>query len=131
MASNLNSLPKSDVELLQMVEKGLAPDSLDTLRDKGLTFTELAEIVIPPRTLKRRIARGENLSHEETDRVMRVDRVLALADRIFGDREKALGWLREPDDRMGNRTAMSMLATEAGARLVEGKLWQIAEGMFT
>jgi uncharacterized protein (DUF2384 family) len=40
-------------------------------------------------------------------------------------------WLRHTDGRLGNRSAMSLLGTEAGARLVEGKLVQIDEGMFT
>jgi putative toxin-antitoxin system antitoxin component (TIGR02293 family) len=132
MASNLNILPKSDhFSRLQAIEKGLSPESLDVLRDKGLTFTEIAELVIPPRTLKRRKERGENLSLEETERLVRVDRVLTMADKVFGDHAKAMRWLRHPDERMGSRSAMTMLGTEAGARLVENKLGQIDEGMFS
>lgn len=124
-------LPRSDFELAELVEKGLPTESLAMLKDKGLTSAEIGKLVISPRTLKHRKARGENLSAVETDRVLRVNRVLTHAEETFGNRAKALGWLRMPDDRMGDRTALSLLASEAGARVVDGMLIQIDEGMYT
>jgi putative toxin-antitoxin system antitoxin component (TIGR02293 family) len=121
--------PTSDLDLARIVEQGLPLDSLQLLRDKGLTFTEVAELVISPRTVQHRKAKSQQLTHEETDKVVRIARILALADQVFGDREKALGWLRTQDERLGNRTALSLLQTESGGRLVEGMLWQIDEGI--
>jgi len=115
-------------ELIRTVEEGLHLDSLETLREWGLTFTEVGELVIPPRTLKHRKAKGERLTTEETERFLRVVRVLQLADHVFGDRRKALGWLRTRDEQMDNRVTMDLLGTEAGARRVEGQIWGIAEG---
>ena len=86
--------------------------------------------MISPRTLKHRKARGEQLSHEETDRMVRVARIIALAEQVFGDRDKALAWLRSKDDRINERTPLSMLHTESGGRLVENMLWQIDEGIY-
>jgi len=88
-------------------------------------------LVIPPRTLKHRVARGERLSTEETERLLRVVRILAFADRVFGDREKALGWLRDPDPRLEDRSGLSLLRTEAGGKLVESMLWGVAEGVYS
>ena len=51
--------PASGLELAELVEKGLPTKNLDLLKAKGLTFTEMANIVISPRTLKHRKARGE------------------------------------------------------------------------
>jgi putative toxin-antitoxin system antitoxin component (TIGR02293 family) len=121
---------KSEFDLAEIVEKGLPTDSVAHLKDKGLTFTEVAEIVISPRTLKHRKARGEQLSREETDRVVRVARTIALAEHVFGNHDKALTWLREADERINNRTPLSMLHTESGGRLVENMLWQIDEGVY-
>jgi putative toxin-antitoxin system antitoxin component (TIGR02293 family) len=123
--------PKSSFDLAEIVENGLSTDSLTLLREKGLTFSEVSEIVISPRTLKHRKTRGEPLSHEETDRVVRVARIVAQAESVFGSREKALLWLRTPDDRIGDRRPLSMLQTESGGRLVEGMLWQIDEGVYS
>jgi putative toxin-antitoxin system antitoxin component (TIGR02293 family) len=136
MATNLNIeeyigvSPKSEFDLAEIVEKGLPTDSIARLRDKGLTFSEVSEIIISPRTLKHRKARGEQLSHEEADRIVRVARTIALAEHVFGNREKALMWLRAADEHIDNRTPLSMLQTESGGRLVENMLWQIDEGVY-
>jgi putative toxin-antitoxin system antitoxin component (TIGR02293 family) len=123
--------PRSEFDLAEIVERGLPLSSIDSLKERGLTFSEVAELVISPRTLKHRKARSENLSHEETDRLVRVARVVALAENTFGNSQKALLWLRAPDDRIGDRSPLSMLLTESGGRLVENMLWQIDEGIYT
>jgi putative toxin-antitoxin system antitoxin component (TIGR02293 family) len=121
---------------VRLAEEGLPTESVAQLRALGISFTEVAEIVIPPRTLKHRIARGERLSTEESERLLRVVRILAFADRVFGDHEKALGWLRIPDPRLPgseteDRSCLSLLRTEAGGKAVESKLWAIAEGIYS
>jgi putative toxin-antitoxin system antitoxin component (TIGR02293 family) len=77
--------------------------------------------------LKQRNAPGESLSHEETDRTAQV---VALAEHVFGNRDKALNWLRSKDDRINGQTPLGMLHTESGRCLVEDMLWQIDEGMY-
>jgi putative toxin-antitoxin system antitoxin component (TIGR02293 family) len=123
--------PRSEFELAEIVEQGLPTDSINHLKEQGLTFSELSEIVIAPRTLKHRKARGEHLSHEETGRMVRIARIFALADDVFGNHDRALIWLRSADDRINGRTPLSMLHTESGGRLVEKMLWQIDEGVYT
>jgi putative toxin-antitoxin system antitoxin component (TIGR02293 family) len=121
----------SDLDLALLPEKGLPLTAIQSLKDQGLTFTEISEIVISPRTLKHRKSRKEKLSSVETDRALRVARIVDLADRVFGSRMKALLWLRSVDDRLDHRTPMQMLVNESGGRLVESMLWQIDEGIYT
>ena len=87
----------SDLELALLPEKGLPLTAVQSLKDQGLTFTEISDIVISPRTLKHRKSRKEKLSSVETDRALRVARIVDLADRVFGSRMKALLWLRSVD----------------------------------
>ncbi len=83
--------PKSDFDLAQIIEHGLPSESLSLLKENGLTFTEIADLIISPRTLQHRKAKGlQHLTSDEADRVVRVARVLLLADRIFGDHRKRL-----------------------------------------
>ena len=119
------------LDLAKIAEKGLPIESIAYLKEKGLTFSEVSEIVISPRTLKHRKAQGEHLSIEETGRVLRVARILSLADQVFGNNEKALTWLRQVDERLNDRTPLSMLCTESGGRLLENLLWQIDEGIYS
>jgi putative toxin-antitoxin system antitoxin component (TIGR02293 family) len=123
--------PNSALNLAEIAEKGLPIDSITYLKKKGLTFSEVSEIVISPRTLKHRRARRELLSVEETGRMLRVARILSLSDQVFGNHEKALTWLRQVDERINERTSLSMLHTEPGGRLVENLLWQIDEGVYS
>ena len=123
--------PKSGLELAELVEKGLPTKNLDLLKAKGLTFTEMANTVISPRTLKHRKARGENLSPAETERAVRIASIIRLAEEVFGNRETALRWLRHTSDRLKERTPLSMLQTEAGGREIESMLHGIAHGIFS
>ncbi len=118
-------------ELLRLVEEGLPTDCLELLKQRGLTFTEIGQLVIPPRTLKHRNARGERLTVTESERFLRVIRVLDFGLRVFGDSRKLLNWLRAPDIEIENRPSMSLLGDEAGSRLVEGQLWGIADGIYS
>ena len=56
--------------------------------------------------------------------------MLAQAEQVFGSHDKALLWLRTADERLNNRTPLSMLPTEAGGRVVESMLWQIDDGIY-
>ena len=123
--------PASGLELAEIVERGLPLRNLDLLKARGLTFTEMATTVISPRTLKHRKARGENLSPAETERAVRVASIIRLAERVFGNPDKAMGWLRYPNNRLDERTPMSMLHTEAGGKLVESMLLGIEHGVFS
>jgi len=118
-------------EAVRLVQEGLPVESVNLLKEKGLTFTEIAQIVIAPRTLKHRKARGERLTTEESERLVRVLRVVELAEKVFGDRSKALNWLRAPDERMENKTSLSVLGSEVGAQWITDQLGAIDEGMFT
>ena len=96
----------------------------------GIEFKDIYEIVIPARTLKHRKARKEPLTAGESDRLVRLIRVYDQAVRVFGDKEKALYWLGEAKRHFDGRTAIQMLRTDLGGRMVEEMLGQIYYGMF-
>lgn len=100
---------------------------LDNLLQAGLTGKELA-LVLPPRTLAHRRAKGQRLSPDESDRALRVARLVALTETVFGGREKALRWLRKPQARFSQHSALELMASEIGGRRVEETLLQIDEG---
>ncbi|MGF6444674.1 putative toxin-antitoxin system antitoxin component (TIGR02293 family) [Paraburkholderia youngii] len=73
----------------------------------------------------------ERLSTDESDKAIRLARIVAQATAIFGDPDKANAGLRMPNKRFAGRTALDMARTEHGARLVEEALVQIDEGYLT
>jgi putative toxin-antitoxin system antitoxin component (TIGR02293 family) len=95
-----------------------------------IVLKDLLEVVIPVRTLKHRRQRKQPLSLEESDRFFRVVRMYELAVKVHGDREDGRKWLLGAKLRFDERTALSMLRTEAGELAVEEFLYQIDEGVF-
>ena len=120
----------SEFQVAEIVEQGLPTSSVDVLRKEGLTFGEVHDLVLPARTLKHRKEKKQPLSIEETDRTLRVAKVLALAEQVFGNQDKAFGWLRRRNKRLNDRTPFEMLRSEVGGDLVRGMLYQIDEGIY-
>jgi putative toxin-antitoxin system antitoxin component (TIGR02293 family) len=122
--------PQTEQELLDIVEHQLPASSIKRLVALGITRSEVDVLVIPLRTLQHRRSRHQKLTVEESDRVLRVMRVLSQAEDLYGSRERALGWLRQAIPRLGDRAPLELLKTDAGSRIVEELLVQIDEGMF-
>jgi len=80
--------------------------------------------------LARRKQAGGSLSPEESDRAVRLARLTALAERIFGDEEKAYRWLRKPSPMLEGSPPIALMQTETGGQLVEQALYRIEYGMF-
>jgi putative toxin-antitoxin system antitoxin component (TIGR02293 family) len=131
----------SGPNVLAMVERRFEPSIIDRLLGLGFDRAEVHSVVLPARTLQHRRSRKELLTLEESDRVIRLLRVLRATQDVYGSREEALEWLRRPNPRLdpalrnvlfaqGGRVPMTMLTTEVGARAVEELLIQISDGMY-
>jgi putative toxin-antitoxin system antitoxin component (TIGR02293 family) len=122
--------PATETDILRIVEGRLAPSIIKRLAALGLERSEIDEVVIPTRTLQHRRTRREKLTMEESDRVLRMIRVLSSAESVYGSRARALAWLRRPHARLEGRAPLSLLKTDTGSRIVEELLIQIDEGIF-
>ncbi|MGV3548824.1 antitoxin Xre/MbcA/ParS toxin-binding domain-containing protein [Rhizobium sp.] len=118
----------SDKEMASAVRNRLPLSDLNELRDAGLKEAEIDALIIPPRTRRHRALKGEPLTVDESDKVMRVSRILGNALDVFADADRALAWLRKPLRELGGETPLAMSSTEAGGRVVENILAQIAWG---
>jgi putative toxin-antitoxin system antitoxin component (TIGR02293 family) len=122
--------PMTEAAVLGIIERQLDPPVIQRLFDMGLSRDEVHSVIIPARTLQHRRSRNERLTVEESDRVIRALRVLSAAEGVYENRERALQWLRRPNPRLQDRTPISLLKTDTGARIVEELLGQIDEGYF-
>jgi putative toxin-antitoxin system antitoxin component (TIGR02293 family) len=123
-------IPKTDQQMLEMVERQLPTSAIERLVALGITRPEIDALVIALRTLQHRRSRREKLTVEESDRVLRVARLLSLTESVYESRERALAWLRRPNPHLRGRSPREMLKTDTGSRIVEELLVQIDEGMF-
>jgi putative toxin-antitoxin system antitoxin component (TIGR02293 family) len=95
----------------------------------GFSDAEIYNLIVPRRTLAHRIAKHQSLSKDESDKAVRVARIASMAEQVFGEPERAWRWLRKPKKQFDSKTPLEMLASEAGARLVEELIIQIDDGM--
>lgn len=71
------------------------------------------------------------LTAEESDRVVRLARIIAQAKETLGDTAKASHWLQTPNRALEGDTPFERLDTDAGVRSVEQVLGRIAYGVYS
>ncbi len=119
----------TDLALADAVRDGLPVSALDRLIADGVVSEQEMEAhFIPRRTLYARRQKG-TLSREQSDLVVRLARIQAMADEVFGDRQKVHRWLRKPNGALGSQVPLALLDTEEGGRVVEAVLGRIAHGI--
>jgi putative toxin-antitoxin system antitoxin component (TIGR02293 family) len=120
-------------ELVEQVRAGLPASTVTMLADTlNLHKSQVAErLNIPSRTLSRRLASKSRLTHDESDRTLRMARVVALANEVLGAEDKASRWMVAPNRALGGRKPFDQLDTELGVRSVEEILYAIAYGMYS
>src|SRR5438132_4673234 len=123
---------KHPTELIRQIQKGLRFSELETLQNSiDLPFEQLAaKLSISRSTLQRRKAAGR-LSPDESDKVMRLSRLLEHATNVFGDIEKARAWLKFPQRGLGGAVPLDYAETEVGAREVDNLLGRIDYGVYS
>ena len=138
LLESLEALRKKGVTVYNLAEDRVPiapavrakPDALAVLTSHGYSEAEIFTLVVPKRTLARRQAANEPLTVEETDKALRLERIAALAEKVFGDPAKAHRWLRKPKRALDGQTPLAFLASETSARVVEEMLHRIEYGMF-
>jgi putative toxin-antitoxin system antitoxin component (TIGR02293 family) len=127
-----SSKAKHPTELIRKIQKGLRFSELETLQNSiDLPFEQLAaKLAISRSTLQRRKAAGR-LSPDESDKVMRLSRLLEHAKKVFGDVDKARAWLKHPQYGLGGAIPLDYAETEVGAREVDDLLGRIEYSVYT
>ena len=123
---------KHPTDLIRQIQKGLRFSELETLQNSiDMPFEQLAaKLSISRSTLQRRKAAGR-LSPDESDKVMRLSRLLEHATNVFGDIEKARAWLKFPQRGLGGAVPLDYAETEVGAREVDNLLGRIDYGVYS
>ena len=119
-------------DLIEATRIGLSYASFDAVRVRFDIRTELMTrlLDLPARTLARR--KHEKRFHTaESDRLVRLARIGALAEETLGTTEKAARWLNDSNRALGGEAPLSRLDTDVGAREVEDLLVRIAYGVYS
>jgi putative toxin-antitoxin system antitoxin component (TIGR02293 family) len=121
-----------NLRMAEMVAAGLPTQALREISGSlGIQMSRVGPLVnIAPKTLQRRLQAGGRLKPAESERVVRLMRLVARAHAVLGDEAKTRAWLERPLRELGGKTALELSATEPGAREVEQVLGRLEHGVF-
>ena len=141
MAGKLSEMPNisllsirydDNLHVVDVLKRGIPARALVSLAEAlKLTMPTLAAaVLIPQRTLERRLAANSVLKPDEAEGALRLARLFVKAKNVFENRDEAAEWFGEPLSVLGGQTPLQLCATEAGAREVEQTLGRIEHGVF-
>ena len=121
----LGADPRRESDFIPIVREGVPfPAFQKASASLELSLTDLERALgLSARSLLRR-KRGR-LTPVESERFLRLVRVVARAEHVLGARDAALDWLRTPNPALGGEKPMSLLDTEIGAHAVNEVLGRI------
>jgi len=120
-----------NLELAKIVQGGIPATSLRELSGEfGMGVLELADLLrLARRTVTRRLAERGALTPSESERILRVKRLLGRARAVFENRDAAQRWFTRALAVLGGKSPLELCATEPGGREVELVLGRIEHGV--
>ena len=128
MAQQETLLPEgTSSAVIETVRKGFPAARLEQMAQQLSVERPmvLALLGLSERTLQRKTRTDARLSPAVSDRLARMDRIIALATDVFGGKGKAVQWLKRPNRALGTEMPLHLLDTDAGTQRVERELYQI------
>ncbi|VVM52465.1 hypothetical protein PS673_00840 [Pseudomonas fluorescens] len=111
----------------EIIVAGIEPTRIKAWCEQSIFSTHALIHVISISTLHRRLARGQRLTLGESDRLFRLAHVTAMAEAVFGSKQKARCWLCKPKLRFAGTPPIALLSTYLGTRLIEELLIEYAD----
>jgi len=123
----------TDLELTAEIERGLPSASLARLVEElrtGLSPEPIYSVVRCEGDLERREQDRERLTSGESERLVRLARLVIRAEEALGERNTASRWMGKPNRALEGRRPLEWLATDADATRVEDVLGRIEHGVY-
>ena len=134
-ADVLRRSPRNPIEAHDLLVKGLPAKALIHLVDSLviLNWDAALENILGMslRTLQRhKEVPKKALSREQSGRAWKFAEILAKATAVFGSQHEAEQWLERPAMALEQRRPIDLLATPAGAELVDALLGRLEYGVY-
>jgi putative toxin-antitoxin system antitoxin component (TIGR02293 family) len=131
----LRRVPQTPLEAHEMLLRGLPSKALHHFVESlvVLRWDEAfaKALGMSQRTYQRHTSATTGpLNQEQSGRTWKLAEVLAKATAVFGSREAAEQWLKQPALALDQRRPIDLLATPAGVELVEDFLVRLEYGVY-
>lgn len=117
-------------ELVDKVRNGLPFAALSAVMEEyGISRDVVCDVLqLSSRNFLRR-KEQKRLSADESDRLYRLARVLAHANRVFEDPDESAEWIQTPNAALGKQQPLTLLDTDIGVQQVDQVLGRIEHGI--
>ena len=131
LESEILGLPvKTERDLVTEIRKGIPAICILQIERLGFNKVTVIKTIGPRTTIERKIRSNSRLTPAQSNRLLRMVRIIGQANDTFGNPDKARQWLERETTMFGaDEAPLSLLDTDQGARLVEARLLQISHGM--
>jgi putative toxin-antitoxin system antitoxin component (TIGR02293 family) len=121
---------RSPDDLAERVRKGLPFAALVAVMDDyGISRDALCSVLhLSARNFLRR-REQKRLSPDESDRLYRLARVIAHANRVFEHPEESADWIHTPNTSLSKQQPLALLDTDIGVQQVDQVLGRIEHGI--
>jgi len=125
--------PKSEMDFVPIIRKGFPFSVVASVREKVQLSEEeiFTSLGIAKRTAARRKRHAARLKPVESERLLRLARVLVAATDVLGSEIKARRWLVGENRALGGRAPIKLLDTGIGFQEVIDALKRIEYGVFS
>jgi putative toxin-antitoxin system antitoxin component (TIGR02293 family) len=120
----------TEAALIQAIRGGLPRAALEAVAGQLNSPSNLNALLSASKRTFARRKKQARLTVGESDRLVRLARLLARAVTVFGTREKAVAWLEQPNRALRNLAPLSLMDTDVGALEVGAVLTRIEHGVF-
>jgi putative toxin-antitoxin system antitoxin component (TIGR02293 family) len=125
--------PETELDFIPMIRAGFPFSVFTSLRDRAKLSEEMiyGSLRIAKRTAARRKQQASRLKSSESERLLRLARVLAAARDVLGSEDKARKWLLSENRALGGAVPITLVDTGMGFQEVLDALKRIEHGVFS
>lgn len=119
------------IEFALVLRTGLPFANAERLaRHTGIALPRIfAAVNLSPRTMERRRTQ-KNMTTDESQKIARFARIVALGDEVFADSRVTSQWLQRANRALNGMQPIELLDTDDGAREVEAVLLRLEHGVY-
>ena len=122
---------QDQMDMVALIEQGLTKEAaMHLAKALSITNKRLAELLpISKRTLERYHAK-KHLDRATSQQLISLARLTARGFEVFGYPDKFVEWMNAPCTALGERTPISLIATQVGIDMVLDELGRIEHGVY-
>ncbi len=122
----------SRMDLIELSNEGVTKDSLLCLAGYlNLSVSQMADLLAITERSIQRYTSDKCFNPFVSEQILQIAEVAARGTNTFGDRDKFLSWLKQPNKALANKPPIRLLSSRFGTEMVLDEIGRIEHGVFS